>query len=618
MSDSTANEVHSGSDHDGAPPSVPIPRRPEDGNLALIESIRGLRTKHFLTKSGLAWIRPFVRTENIDLHTTFPRKRKFFGWFSAGVSGLFTAGALVAPMFVFGWAVLIVQALLVAIPVAVGVIGSFVALPESGSLFQRIKQEIGGHAWQIDLYRALGSGVSIQARGAVILVIYALSGGIGWFLDRWLPLGVSMAAAIVVFVWMLCGFVAWLDWTMRGFGQRRSLSLPEEVHRLSMVQALSWTSLANYPGETKKRSQRPLIFVSSFNEGFDGYVGGFVEGMAGDLAGPWGEAPGFPEVSEGFRPFLEYVDRASFPLEHSFVAYPHCSVVDIRNALQLDRNYRSLRYELGGQMLTSARFDQFMARSRLALAAIPSRAQLVPKLPGDPTPQLEIPKNGNAPVPMTVEGATATNRGTTTTILLSVLPFDLKHADVVRKAIRTLPGGFADATGVYAHVDSPFMQVRGTHLARLAVVAPRTVGGDFFEAIHFEDPRVNEQPHFAWLLFSAQFDTVKEEGGVQDWLQRSHDALEQSTNGSIKAIWGKAADLIAPSVNLDNSYRWANLVLSGRHEPLIRQVDHPENTVWDVLRSLHTHRAVTGYLVDNPKVDLTTFTILDLVPFRQP
>jgi len=633
-----------------------IPERPEhDAARLRVERLRGIETKAGLALSGLSWVRPHVRSENINLHTTFPRSRRFMSPTVGIVLGLASALALLLPLLWLGWRLLVVQAVIIGIPVGLFALGCVFPLWESGSFYQRVRQEIGGRAWLLDMYRAVqrGPGPVPYLRGLMIWVGYVASGMVAkglakagtwsascpptwwpgwlpgrlsprWSLPTWdLSTWAQVPIAVASFLISLVLFIMWLDRLGRGRRRDRSPALPEEVERLSMVQALSWTSIGRYPGE-KKGSQRPLIFVSTFNEGFEGYVGGFVEGMQGGLTGPWGLAPGFPHPRNGFRPFLEYVDRTSYPLDHSFIAYPHCSVVDIRNALALDRNFRSLSAEYDGGTLSAAKFRQFLSRSGLALAGVPDRPHLSPTVP----PLEIVDQNDRSLDPPTVgdpdRGGNVTASTTTTTIFLSVLPL-ATHADAnkVRYAIRSMPGGFPEANGIYAHAHSPFMWAWGTHLARLTVVTHWTdIDGDPHLPLYFEDESDAPQPEHAWLLFSAQFDTVNAGGanGVREWLLRVHTALGA---GNVNEIWGTAAAAAKghEGIDVNDANDWADLLLeNGRHEPLVRQVDHHDNTMWDVLRSLYTHREVTSYLRDNPTVDPTDFVQTvgaAITPFRR-
>jgi hypothetical protein len=48
---------------------------------------------------------------------------------------------------------------------------------------------------------------------------------------------------------------------------------------------------------------------------------------------------------------------------------------------------------------------------------------------------------------------------------------------------------------------------------------------------------------------------------------------------------------------LGDADEFADLILTGRRDPEVRMVDHHEVTVWDVMRALHTHRQVSGFLL---------------------
>lgn len=572
-------------------------------------------------------VKSIVRTENADLHTTFPRRRSIFPKLAGGVVAVVVIGLVGGTLKLIatgtGYRFWLAQSGLLVFVAIVVLLLSVVALPGVGSIYQTVRQRIGATSWMYDLYQGLKASPGVVPRLALsILGPYWASGFLIWGLARGLsrfpgwtigPVAAG-AAALAALLWLFWLSILWHDSTARDLGRGRNPALPEQVKRLSMVQALSWTKLPAYralesPG---KSPQRPMIFVSSFNEGYEGYVGGFIEGMEQSLNGPWGLSPGFPKVADGFRQFMEYVSRTSFPLDHSFFAFPHLSVVDIRNALAIDRSYRSLRYEIGGKpgrplqrgTLTQAKFDQFLARNPLAMMAIPDRPQLWANNQGNLPPPLELPPARGGNEPPVVNGSKAANTKTTTTILVSAMPFDAAQADAVRAEIGELTGGDPDRSGIDAHAESPFMNVPGTHIARLTVIAPWVDEHTSVErpAIHVEQPNekgvtvAEVQPKDAWLLLSAQFDSIDDEGdddgGDKRWLEELYRAL----GAHVSAIFGEAATFRGLNPGFHNPCDFVKLVESGRHEPIVRVVDHPDCTIWDVLRSLITHREVTGFL----------------------
>ena len=494
-------------------------------------------------------------------------------------------------------------------------VATWFPLPGLGSFVQWLYQVIGANSWLYDSYQALRrGGVRTLAWIAAAVLLPPAFGvsllRLGW--PWWVRQGLAMVALAAI-LWLL---VLWADRTGRGLGRVRSPSLPQQVRRLSMVPALSWTPLPRYPGEGRG-PQRPLVFVSTYNEGGAGYVGGFVENMRDSLRGPWGRAPGFPSTGDGFRPFIEFVSRTAHPIDHSYVAYPTFSVTDVRAALQLERGVRSLRDSLAsGEQLSRARFNQFLARNRLSLGSLPAL---------DPSIYSEL---------WTADRTQTASRDRTTTILVSVLPFDRGDrwckALKVAGAIHQLPGGSPETNGIAAYRRSPFNRVSGTHVARLLVVdrwwePPFNVQRP---QIHIQTEDGLPQPRYAWLLMSAQFDTTRPAvEGVRHWLADLHRVLGPEV---VNAIWGPAASLWNanarrarfrrhPPLDVENAADFAELVVAGRHEPLVQVIDHEENTVWDVMRALDTHRRVSQYLVANPNPDeaaLRRLVDLYLLPFR--
>lgn len=558
---------------------------------------------------------PHVRTENVNLHTTFPRRYRLLKLrFQPTIIavGLVAGLSLIARSI--GWRYLIAQTIVVGVPLLALAIYASAPWPETGSALQRIKQHAGANSWLYDGYQALRSPPGLAVRGVIVPLVIVLGSGLtGRLADTYWPGRWGPALAVTVFVIGLGSLPGWIDRVGRDLGRRRSPALPEQVKRLSMVQALSWTSLPRYPHEGRG-PQRPLLFLSSFNEGLDGYVGGFVEGMQQTLNGPWGQAPRFPRVADGFRPFLEYVDRTSHPIDHSFLAYPHLSVTDVRNALHLERTYRSLRAAHRSDALTRADYEQFLDRVRLSLAALPLAPQLDPQVP--PIELCTGTTSQNADAKMTSTARTET------TIFLSVLPFECSARHDVLDAIAGLeltPTGQVERERIYHHARSPFNQVTGTHTARLLVVDewrhPADPRRRTRPKLHFEDGRTGDQPTYDWLVFSAQFDNTSGDAGIGDWLGRAHAKIDPAT---VEKIWGPAADLVRPSLDVRLREHFCELITETVREPTVRVVDHEQNTVWDVLRAVHTHRVVTQHLVTarDPYQQLLTATAL--LPHRKP
>jgi len=535
-----------------------------------------------------------IRTENVNLHTTFPRTFRLLKprlgptiLAFVGAAGFVLAGGEI------GWRYLVVQTAAVGAPLLALLLFLSVPISGSGSFSQWVKQRAGSTGYLYDGYQALTSPPGLLVRGVVPAVLLLLgSGAVGRLATQYWPGRWGVALGVGTFLLGIYGFIGWVDRIGRGLGRRRSPALPEQVKRLSMVQALSWTSLPKYPGEARG-PQRPLVFVSSFNEGLDGYVGGFVEGMQETLSGPWGQAPGFPRVADGFRPFLEYVARTSHPIDHSFLAYPHLSVTDVRSALLLDRAYRSLRTAHLRTPFTTADFEQFLDRVRLALGSLPPPIVLDPAVrPIELCAGPAESENADPCKPSTAK--------TETTIFVSALPLPCDALDEVLDGIaELLPGGTDEGERIYEHARSPFNRVAGTHTARLLVVDrwvdPADPRARIRPRLHFEDERAEVRPIYDWLVFSAQFDNADGKAGIADWLRRVHDSIDKAT---IRKIWKPAASLIAaPGLDPGSADHFVALIQKSIEEPTVRVVDHEQNTVWDVLRAAHTHRLVTGYLV---------------------
>ena len=594
--------------------SIPIPPIDDPPAQEWLEANRSKLTNSMMEQLAIGFTDPFVRTENVNLHTTYGRRLGIW-WQAAAVGSLIVMGGVVAALLLNGvsvWSWLVP----VGTVVLIAVVATFVLVApwfDSGDWLQLLRQKIGAINWLIDFWYAFRQPLTVLVAFVVALVAAVAIGPIAvWAIDRWIqPLGPvwQLLISTAIFIGALIVWILTLDRRARGRGRYRRRVLPAEVDRLSRVQALSWTRLGRYRNRVGEDSpQRPLVFVTSFNEGFDGYVGGFVEGMGQSLGGPWGLAPGFPMVKDGFRPFLEYVDRTSYPLDHSFFAYPHLSVVDVRNALHIDRAHRSFVGTAAASDATPGDIDQFLNRIRLAMPSIPAR----PILDVGVEPQLEIQKlqpAANDPGP--VDRAKAAGPTTTTHIVVGAVPFPKAAEPEVRAAIRALSGGFDAAQGLKAHVDSPFSKIKGTHTARLTVVweweqTTSDGGTKARPPFHFEDMPKGEthdtvQPKDAWLVLAAQFDGVVDGGeAMDDWLREMFDQLEVDAQGSAKDIWGPAFAESGGTRPLDAA-SLAHFLAPELRTPDAMMIDHRETTVWDVIRSLATHRAVTEFLTSNPR-----------------
>lgn len=527
-----------------------------------------------------------IRNLNINLLTQFPRKTALADQLGAltgkipvkviaGAALVLAVGVIIA-LAVLGWWCWATVVLVAA--VAFLAVTMLVPVPGSGSFLQWVKFQGASRAHVLDMFTAFHRARWwVKLVPAVILVVAGvLSTVICVAVGAVLGQVIAGVVAALVLVVGTFAFLVLLDWLARDLAGHRFWPLPGQIHRLSMVHALSWTTLATFPGEGKQ-AYRPLLFVSSFNEAFDGYVGGFVEGLGAGLEVPWGLSPNFPDVKDGFRPFLEYVERTEAELHHSFSAYPHLNADDVRSTLHLDRSLRSLLLQHDDPPPQAGRIDQFLSEIQQSIASVPdspSGLGVVPDAPGSTAFRPENPFGRSIDVSAEHE------------ILIVVVPFDKDGAQEGINAILNLPGGEPAIGGSLAAEDSPFRDVEGTHFARMSVVTE----------MHYEPPAPADAVGLgdrAWFVLAAHIDVgraPRTDRWSDTWAGACWDALaaENFDWGWMKAA--KPAD----------RQQFVNMVHDHRREPIVEQIDHPAASTWQVLRAVETARQLAAALPNLP------------------
>jgi hypothetical protein len=131
------------------------------------------------------------------------------------------------------------------------------------------------------------------------------------------------------------------------------LSGPEQLRVLNFLHTARWVDVGHFPhvadGQPReRRSTRSVLFCSNFNGDRDTYIRCFMEAFPEGVYDIWAPSlgwPGFPRPGTSNVLFGWVMDRF-IRSEHDYRAYPHATTNDVRAALAVRREVRSLVADL--------------------------------------------------------------------------------------------------------------------------------------------------------------------------------------------------------------------------------------------------------------------------------
>jgi hypothetical protein len=125
-----------------------------------------------------------------------------------------------------------------------------------------------------------------------------------------------------------------------------------ELRRLSFIHFARWTSisssqLARFPEMTRSESfcYDYLLFESNFNGSWNEYVDAFHSVLSFKLNLVWMWSENYPG-SIPLVPFKKYIEHNQLYNDYYYMAYPGSTVSDVKNALDVRREFQGLTEKL--------------------------------------------------------------------------------------------------------------------------------------------------------------------------------------------------------------------------------------------------------------------------------
>jgi hypothetical protein len=142
------------------------------------------------------------------------------------------------------------------------------------------------------------------------------------------------------------------------------------LRRLRTIHFARWTLLRAYDFPVVSRRQADpepgptyMLFTTNFNGSWDAYIDAFarLREVRIGVSSIWGSTPGFeyPRRLRNFKRQIRYYER---PIDYHWSAYPHATVRDIEDALDLQRRlqeFANARLQDGAPALADA-YDLFL------------------------------------------------------------------------------------------------------------------------------------------------------------------------------------------------------------------------------------------------------------------
>lgn len=276
--------------------------------------------------------------------------------------------------------------------------------------------------------------------------------------------------------------------------------LPGSLKRLNTLYTARFVKIGRfprYPGAPRERGRyRWQLFAGTFDTEWEPYFELFADMLAGGVNMVWGQAvdyPGYPQP-ETRNALLQWLDDRLPPSQHVYAAYPNASAHDVRAAVRVRRELRSLANNCRDHGVLAARFDHAIASLQHCLGSAE---------PPGPNPAAEPQRVADTP-----DGCTGMS------------------GFVALAPIR--PGRVADVQRQISALGplhkSPFQKVPGTHFARLAIL-------DSDATAH---PHRNTALKSSWILFIVDFDGLF---GEQEFRRRKIDKQQfRNYVTSLKAV----------------------------------------------------------------------------------
>jgi len=278
-----------------------------------------------------------------------------------------------------------------------------------------------------------------------------------------------------------------------------------------------------------------------------------MEAMSEGVYDIWGQSigyPGFPAPGTA-NELQDWLDTRLPRSQHYYAAYYWASANDVRAAVRVRREVRSVAVELQAKRVpnnadVNPTFDGLTGRLRDCLGPI----RPPPWGWGSPPGPTVIVPNGR------VTGYAA------------VFPVRDGHELPLKSAVERLPSGSV----------SPFRSVPGTHFARLAVLDKDTIG-------RYQRDRKTVPPRNSYLLFAADFDaTTRDEANGERFIASIYANMERE----VKSIWSHCYGFDA--ADRDFGATFLKRAKQCRRDILAEFIDCPDQSVRSVIDALSRHR----------------------------
>jgi hypothetical protein len=361
------------------------------------------------------------------------------------------------------------------------------------------------------------------------------------------------------------------DWWARIFDEE---ALSVQFKTFNFLHTARFVSLGRFPQVTSRQPResfwgpRWIVYIGNYDGPWRPYFGTFMEAMSEGVYDIWGQSiayPGFPAPNTA-NELQDWLDTRLSPSQHYYAAYPWATANDVRAAVRVRREARSLAVELkeacaAGKVTNvtdvSRTFDDLVRRVRDCLAPI------------------EPPATKSAPHDDPVVLPNGGVRG-----FVAAFPVISGHEDDLKQVIGgLLPGD-----------SSPFHRVPGTHFARLAVLDKRAIGKyqekrprtrNYLDDGPYQAQRTIAPPRNSYLLFAADFDAASPQEANGGRFVRS---VYQCMQNEVRAIWSHCYGF--DSGNLET---FVNLANQCRRRIRVEFIDCPDQSLGSVLDALHRH-----------------------------